>query len=298
MRTKDILKHPCRAMTQEQRASYFDNGFTLLRSFVEREWLDRLNAAVAKFVDQSRSLAKSGSVFDLEPDHTADNPRLRRVSSPCDQDEIFWRFLTESRLADALADVVGPDVKFYQAKLNFKWAKGGAEVAWHQDQPFFPHTNHAVLTCGIYLNECGPEQGPLMCIPGSHTGEIYNHYDEAGVWRGELRKSDSANVPADRAVELAGPAGSVTMHNYRTLHASRRNLSDLGRPLLLYVISAADAMPYTAQPLTSRCEQAMIRGEPARFAHHEPGHYRLPPDWSGGYTSIFASQQQEDLAAT
>ncbi len=296
MLAEEIRSYPNRAMTDEQRASYFDRGFTLLPSFVEPEWLERLNASVTKLVEQSRPLTKSDAVFDLEPDHTADNPRLRRVSSPCDQDETFWKFLTESRLADALADVLGPNVKFYQSKLNFKWSKGGAEVAWHQDQPFFPHTNHAVLTCGIYLNDCGPEQGPLMCIPGSHKGEIYDHYDEQGFWRGELRKSDAAKVPADTAVELIGAAGSVTLHNYRTLHASRQNLSGLGRPLLLFVMSAADAVPYTAQPLKSRYEQAIICGEPVNEAHHEPGRYRMPPDWSGGYTSIFALQKQEASA--
>lgn len=136
-----------------------------------------------------------------------------------------------------------------------------------------------------------------MCLPGSHKGETYDHYDEAGVWRGQLRDADAANVSGDKAVELSGPVGSVTMHNCRTLHASRQNMSDLGRPLLLFVVSDADAMPCTAQPLKSRYEQAIIRGEPARCAHHEPGQFRLPPDWSGGYSSIFASQQNEEAAA-
>jgi hypothetical protein len=85
----------------------------------------------------------------------------------------------------------------------------------------------------------------------------------------------------------------MTVHNYLTVHGSRPNQSDLGRPLLLYVLSAADAAPYTAQPLKSRHEQQIVRGAPAGLVHHEPGRYRVPPDWSGGYTSIFASQQKE-----
>ena len=32
----------------------------------------------------------------------------------------------------------------------------------------------------------------------------------------------------------------------------------------------------------------------ARWAHHDPRPCLLPPDWSGGYTSIFAVQQEED----
>ena len=86
MLAEDILKHPARAMTPAQRASYFDNGFTLLPSFVEAEWLERLNAAIARFIEESRTRTHSDSVYDIEPDHTAENPRLRRVSSPCDQD--------------------------------------------------------------------------------------------------------------------------------------------------------------------------------------------------------------------
>ena len=91
-----------------------------------------------------------------------------------------------------------------------------------------------------------------MCLPGSHKGEIYDHYDEAGVWRWQLRDADAANVSGDKAVELSGPVDSVTMHNCRTLHASRQNMSDLGRPLLLFGVSDADAMTCTAQPLKSR----------------------------------------------
>lgn len=293
MLAEEIVRHPARIMTADQRKSYFDDGFVLLPKLIGDEWLKPLHEVIGRFVERSRQISRSNSVFDIEPDHTADNPRLRRVSSPCDEDEFIWKFLTQSPLSAALADVLGPDVKFYQAKLNFKWARGGAEVAWHQDQPFFPHTNHAVLTAGVYLNDCGPEQGPLMCLPGSHKGEIHDHYDGVGNWRGEIRPEARDSLDTSKAVELTGPAGSVTMHNYRTLHASRQNLSDEGRPLLLFVATAADAMPYTAQPLKSRFEQAAIAGKMTRRAHHEAGDFRLPPDWSGGYGSIFASQKQE-----
>jgi len=37
-----------------------------------------------------------------------------------------------------------------------------------------------------------------------------------------------------------------------------------------------------------------VRGQRARWAHHDPRPCMMPPDWSGGYTSIFAAQQEED----
>ena len=37
----------------------------------------------------------------------------------------------------------------------------------------------------------------------------------------------------------------------------------------------------------------VMRGKPARWACHDPRLCLLPRDWSGGYTSIFARQQEE-----
>ncbi len=37
-----------------------------------------------------------------------------------------------------------------------------------------------------------------------------------------------------------------------------------------------------------------MRGKPARRAHHDPRPCMIPPDWSGGYTSLFALQQGEE----
>ncbi len=297
MTPDEIRRTPCRTIAEADRERYLEEGAICVSRALDAGWLAKSRAAVDRLVERSRSVSASDAVFDLEPGHTAEAPRLRRVSSPCDEDQVFWELLTDGPIGDIAADLLGPDVKFYQSKLNFKWARGGAEVKWHQDQPFFPHTNHAVATFGVYLNDCGPEQGPLQILPGSQKGPIHDHYDAAGEWRGELRDTDAAGLDLAHAVELTAPAGSVTVHNYITVHGSRPNRSDLGRPLLLYVLSAADAAPYTAQPLKSRHEQAIVRGNAAEAVHHEPGRYRVPPDWSGGYTSIFAIQQKEKRAA-
>ena len=89
----------------------------------------------------------------------------------------------------------------------------------------------------------------------------------------------------------------MTIHNCRMIHGSKPNRSDQCRPLLLNVYAPADAMPYTHNPLRSKYDQAIVRGEAQRWAHHDPRPCLLPPDWSGGYTSIFALQQGEDWEA-
>ena len=67
-----------------------------------------------------------------------------------------------------------------------------------------------------------------------------------------------------------------------------------GRPFLLNVYSSADAFTYTANPLQTRYAGSIVRGKPAREAFIDPRPCVLSPDWSGGYTSLFALQQKEE----
>ena len=138
------------------------------------------------------------------------------------------------------------------------------------------------------------DHGPVGFLPGSHRGTMPSQYDESGRWTGCLSQRDVDATDLSKAVYMVGPAGSVTIHNCRTLHGSPVNTSDKGRPLLLYVLTSADAFPYTANPIPStKYDGAMIRGSRARHAHIDPEACEVPPDWSHGYTSIFALQQQE-----
>jgi ectoine hydroxylase len=293
MTPEQVLDQKPRVLTQKQRESYFEKGYLLVEKAVPMDWIEQIRTVTDEMVERSRHQKTSDAVFDLEPGHTAERPRLRRLSSPVEQHPLYWEFMLKSPLGDIAADLVGPDVKFHHQKLNFKWAEGGEEVKWHQDIQFFPHTNYNVLTIGTYLHDCGGDQGPLGVLPGSHDGPLYSEYNDNGEWVGCLSDRDVAKLDLDKAEYLMGPAGSITIHHCRTVHGSKPNLSDVGRPLLLNTLSSADAFPYTCNPLATRFYGQCIRGKPAREAHHDPRPCPIPPDWSGGYTSIFAAQQEE-----
>ncbi len=298
MTPEEVLSIRPKVLSERQRESYFADGYLLLERIVPEEWLARLRAVTDEMVEESRKVTASDAVWDLEPGHGAEAPRLRRLSSPNDQHPTYWAYASESPLPDLIADLVGPNVKFHHSKLNFKWAEGGEEVKWHQDIGFWPHTNYSPCTAGTYVTDCGPDQGPLCVIKGSHEGPLYDQYNAKGEWVGCLSDADAARIDPADVVVLDGPAGSVTIHNCRTIHGSQPNRSPECRPLLLNVYAAADAFPYTHNPLQSKYDQRIVRGEAVRWAHHDPRPCLMPPDWSGGYTSIFALQQEEEWDAT
>ena len=298
MTPEQVLAIPARVLTQSQREFYFREGYILLERAIGADWIRALRAATEEMVERSRKVTKSDKIFDLEPAHRPDAPRLRRVSNPVEHHPVFWEYVTKSPIGDIVADLVGPNVKFHHSKLNYKWAQGGEEVKWHYDISFWPHTNYSPLTVGTYLYDCGMDNGPLGVLPRSHELDpMLSQYDGRGQWTGCLSDEDVAKLDLAKTVYLTGPAGSLTIHNCRTLHSSPRNMSDTGRPLLLNTLTSADAFPYTVNPIRPKHDQTIIRGERAAWAHHDPRPCLLPPDWSAGYTSIFALQQGEEQEA-
>ena len=298
MAPEDILAHKPRVLSQAQREHYFATGSLAAAGVIPNDWLQRLIDRSRAFIEISRARIKSDEEFDLGLQHSAATPHVRRLRALVDRHPDFWAFARESPLADIAADLVGPDVKFHSSKLNYKWPGTGEVVKWHQDIPAWPHTNYTPCTAGTYIHDCNREQGPMGFIPGSHNGPIYSEYDADGRWTGCLTKDDAATLDLSKVVWLEAPAGSITIHNCRSLHYSEPNNSPIARPLLLNVYSNANAMPYTANPIPSQHSGAIVRGKPAKWAHHDARPCLLPPNWAAtGYSSIFAKQQGEDKTA-
>lgn len=293
MTPEEILSHPPRVLTQAQREHYFAHGYVGVESLVPADILAELVGVTNEFVEASRSETVSGRMFDIGPGHSKERPVLRRLKSPDDRHEAYWRFAS-GLMADVAADLAGPDVVFHHSKLNFKWFDESDAVKWHQDIQFFPHTNYTVFTIGCYLADTDMSNGPLAVLPGSHDGPLYDLYGADGNWAGCLNQDDAATLDMAKAAYLMGPAGSITIHNCRTLHASPPSKSPAPRPLLLNCYTSADAKPYTPHPDPASHTYAVVRGKPVKWAHHDPRPCQIPPDWSAGYTSIFAVQAGED----
>jgi len=294
MKAEQILARPPRVLSQEQREFYFENGYLLLESFVSREWLDRIWEVSNTFIERSRGLSESDTVLALDPQHSAEHPRLRRLIDPTEHHPLYWEYVSQGPLVDVAEDLLGPAFKFHHSKLNFKWSSGGEEIKWHQDIQFYPHTNYGVVAFGLYMSDVDDSMGPMGVIPGSHRGEIHDQYDARDQWVGHISDDAMERVDLNKVKWLTGPAGSVTVHHCRSIHGSLPNMSERSRPLLLQTYTAADALPLTPRATVTRHEGRMIRGEPARWVEFDTDPCQLPPDRSShpGVT-IFSSQNRE-----
>jgi len=284
-------------LSSDQVDQYHERGYLLVEGAVSDDWLQRLRNASDGFVEESRQLTVSNRKLDIDARHTAENPRLRRLTSPVDHHVAFAEFTLKGPAAQIALDLLGSPARYHHSKLNYKWSGGGEPVEWHQDIQYWPHTDFTPLTIGVYLNDVDDAMGPMGIVPGSHTGELYNLYsDDDTTWTGSIRAGDLASANVASAEYLKGPAGSMTVHNCGCVHGSMPNNSGRVRPLLLQTYSAVDSFPLLgvgANGATGKASGILIGdGVPARSLTVGGRTMPAAPDWSrGGYTTIFDAQQ-------
>ena len=272
---------------------YRETGYLVVQDVLSPDEVGRLRRTTGEMIERARGLTAHTEVYDLEPDHRPDRPRVRRIKMPHAHHPEYRRLVDHPNIVAVLQRLIGHAIRFDTAKLNMKDAGGGAAVEWHQDWAFYPHTNDDLCAVGIMMDDCELENGPLMILPGTHKGPIYDHHDEHGRFCGAI---DPSRVDLDfkAAVPLTGPAGSITVHHARVIHGSAPNKSSKPRRLLLHQYRAADAWPLLG--LQNGLDWAgynalLVTGEPSLEPRLErvPVRLPLPPaDYQG---SIYENQR-------
>jgi len=276
-------------LSTDQIAYYCEHGYLVVEDVVDKDRLDELRKVTADFIENSRTINQSNKVFDIGHGHCADSPVVRRIKNPADQHSAYDKLMRSDAIVSIVADLIGPDVRFDHSKLNFKPPGGGAAIEWHQDWAFYPHTNQDILAVGVLLEDCNLENGPLMVLPGSHKGPVYNHHHN-GVFVGAI-DLDSKSIDVSDAVALTGKSGSITIHHVRTVHGSQENFSNTTRPLLLLSYAAVDAWPMVEKPDWDEFNSRILTGEATWAPRQEVVPIRIPLPGMPNSDSIFDDQQ-------
>ena len=183
----------------------------------------------------------SNDIYEILEDIESSEPRIERINQPHTIHSAFNSLIRRKEITKVLRALLGPNVRMQNSKLNLKLPGGSAPVEWHQDWAFYPHTNDDVLAVGVMVDDMTEENGPIMFVPGSHKGPIYDHLSN-GYFCGAVTKEIAKSI-CNKSEVITGPAGSVTFHHVRLLHGSKMNTSLIPRRFLLYEAMAADAWP-------------------------------------------------------
>ncbi len=268
---------------------YRENGYLVVDDVLGADEIDRLRATTDALIRQSGDVTAHNEVYDLEDDHKPDQPRVRRIKTPHKWHKTYHAMVTHPLVLEVMEALIGPGVRFDNSKLNVKAAAGGAAVEWHQDWAFYPHTNDDLCAVGFMLDDVTLENGPLMVVPGSHRGPIYDHHAD-GRFCGAI--TDAAADPLyAQAVPLTGRAGAISIHHVRIVHGSTPNLSHGPRRLLLHQYRAADAWPIHETLDPDYFKSLLLTGAPSVEPRLEPVPVRMPFPPAIHQGSIYENQR-------
>ncbi len=287
-------------LSEEQNSAFWRDGFLVQENALSPGQLDGLRTDFASWVEESRSHSTAyGEIidgrprFDLEPGHSAEAPGLRRVSSPIEVSDAYLEVMRDNRALDAVAELIGPNVKHNNTKVNSKLPGTKTEVKYHQDFLFEPHTNHDLIAVLFFLDDVTLENGPLDVVPGSHEGPFHSLW-HGGVFTGAVAPQIEQEAQK-KAVSCTGPAGSACLMHTRLLHGSAPNSSDRPRTLYIVTYNAEDAMPLCANHVPSAYEGEIVRGEKTGTIRCVPYEMEMPEYPRDA--SFFGQQAQKGQAA-
>ena len=277
-------------LTDAQRTAYDQEGFIVVPNLFSAAQIAELRAVTDEFVHNSVKVAANDEIYDLEDTHSAAEPRVRRIKTPHLHHAEYMRVARHPKIVEVLKDLWGT-VRLDTGKLNMKSAGYGAPIEWHQDWAFYPHTNEDLAAVGIMLDDCDAENGPMMVIPRSHRGPIYDHHGPDGRFCGAI-DPEACGLDVSAAAPCLGKAGSITVHHVRAVHGSATNFSGKERRFLLFQYRAGDAWPLLGfAGGIEKFDELLLAGAPTLTPRLAPVPVRLPLPPAEHQGSIYENQR-------
>ena len=206
-----MSKQQLRSLTEEQVAQFKLNGFLTVENVLSTEEVETI-AAHSDFIAAGKAENIPSTSIQIEPavrdsGKPIDNQVLsvRKLFNLAVYDDIMWSHVTNPRIVDIIADLLGTDdIKMYADQFFMKSPKGvGSAQQWHQDsaswRDIFPMD---LVSAWAALDHATEENGCLNFLPGTHRW---------GMVRGDRLK-----------VFLGRPGRGAVAHRAGAAHARQR----------------------------------------------------------------------------
>jgi phytanoyl-CoA hydroxylase len=224
----------------EQKTQYEEEGYLVFPELLDSVELAQLRAALAEVLQEADGLTESNDKFSVVPSDDGRSHVVRRIFSPIAHHQVFHDLVFNAKIVDVVENLIGPDIQLHHTKLNLKPPSKEARFEWHQDYPFFPHTNFDLLAVMIMLDDSTEQNGCLKIIPGSHKWGPRNHlFARDGAFSSQL-EDRSVLEDSSRWKTVPVPAGGMELHHCNMLHSSGPNRGVQPRSAIVIQYRAAD----------------------------------------------------------
>ncbi len=216
-------------LTNDQVASYRENGFLVIENLLSPEELAFWRKAVTEAVVERNGVKIPGTTGKVSEDDGI-NEDAEYYSNVFDQLLNLWQtndkmkeLMTDPKIGEMAAKLSGSEgIRIWhdQALIKKPWAN---PTSWHLDTPFWSFDSREALSIWIALDDATPENGCLYFIPGSHKK---TSFENPGITKNmnavfEFYPQFAKTAPFCAAMK----AGSASFHNGLCIHGAGANMT-------------------------------------------------------------------------
>jgi ectoine hydroxylase-related dioxygenase (phytanoyl-CoA dioxygenase family) len=155
---------------------YQRDGYIIVPDLLRPAQIATLQAVIDQWMANASTVDTHDDIYDLEPGHTRAAPRVQAHQGAASTRAAVLDVARSEPVLAVLSCLLGPNLRLHGSKLNIKAPQYGSPVEWHQDWAFYPHTNDDILAIGVMLDDMDLVNGPLLVVPGSHRGPVFDHH--------------------------------------------------------------------------------------------------------------------------
>ncbi len=220
----------------EQIDFYHQNGYLHIPQLFSKEEIDELADELDRLVEDwsftSEGWTGPWRLAYMDPE-TEKRSKLTAMHDLHLYSNAWTRAVANPRLADALGDLLGPNVELHHTTMHIKPPQTGHPFPMHQDHPFYAHENEKFIDVLVHLDDTSHANGEIRFLPGSHQQGALKHIIETedGPSSPHLptdvfKLEDTVPVPAKR--------GDIVLFCYHTVHGSYINTTKEPRRLVRF----------------------------------------------------------------
>jgi len=241
-----------------------DNGFVLVPQLLDKSETLQLEVVFDSFAEKMLMKRQKSGVFVFH-DIVLYAPEFMNLATNNSILNISTKLLSSQ------------SIRLQHSKINFKQSNSSlGYVPWHQDFPFFPHTNTSLLGCTVFLSDTNISNGGLLFAQGSQKNKILNHYDENDHFLGEIIDQDLVEKKY-KITSINAKAGDVLFHHCKAIHSSRPNTTKLERKTIVFQHVADDSVQVGGRQ--HKCHGLYLRGNQSNLVRFDTGeNLRIPSE--------------------
>ncbi len=211
---RNLMFHPAnpasaKTLSHEQIEGYNANGFIRPVDIYAADQILEIRLYFDRLLE--KAIAAGGNSYSISTAHMKYGG--------------VYDILTNPRIIDCVADLLGDDVIAWGSHFFCKMPGDGRAVAWHQDASYWPLTPSHAVTVWLAIDDADLDNGCMKFISGSHhSGHLT--YRKSSPEEHNVLDQTVPNAESYGSIVVDDlKAGQASIHNDLLLHGSDANMS-------------------------------------------------------------------------